>query len=124
MDPLNSEFVRLLAKSGWSQSEAARRLLISAGVISQYVNGHTRPSLAILQSFKLLIGDTNPLPGSKHSMVLRDAPMSLDELENTLLRGLKELPTESRLQLLSQFIQIVATVRAQKVTYGTQKKSS
>jgi transcriptional regulator with XRE-family HTH domain len=86
-DALNMEFVRLLANSGWNQSEAAEKLRLSPAVITKYVQGETRPSLTVLKLFKLLIGDLTPLPGDIEATGLetRDVGRPLEAWESDLL---------------------------------------
>lgn len=97
MDVLNQEFIRLLANSGWKQSEAARHLELSPAVVTRYLNEDTRPSLTVLKLFKLLIGDMQPLPGENGQSVstsVLDRP--LDAAERQLIFQLRSLDDKTR----------------------------
>ena len=97
MDVLNQEFIRLLANSGWKQSEAARHLELSPAVVTRYLNEDTRPSLTVLKLFKLMIGDMQPLPGENDQTVpasVLDRP--LDAAERQLISQLRALDDTTR----------------------------
>jgi hypothetical protein len=109
MDVLNQEFARLLANSGWRQSEAARHLELSPAVVTRYLNQDTRPSLTVLKLFKLLIGDMQPLPGEHDQSVpasVLDRP--LDAAERQLIFQLRALDDKRRRRV----VQGVCTVLA------------
>jgi transcriptional regulator with XRE-family HTH domain len=108
---LNAEFVRLLARSGWSQSEAARRLSLSPAVVSRYVSGQTRPSTTVVMLFKLLIGDQAPLP-SADSAKARHSLLPLDPLETELVSLLRQLNETQRRQVLAGVRSIVGAFGA------------
>lgn len=55
LDPGNQEFKELLARSKWTQSESARQLKVSPGLVSQYLSGLTRPSTTTLTLFRILV---------------------------------------------------------------------
>jgi transcriptional regulator with XRE-family HTH domain len=57
LEPENQEFRELLKRSEWSQSEAARQLKVSPGLVSQYLSGFTRPSTTTLKLFRMLVED-------------------------------------------------------------------
>ena len=65
MPPKTHEFVRLLAAAGWSQAEAARRLQITPGAVSQICNAKTQPRPSTLNLLKLILArrlaDADPL---------------------------------------------------------------
>jgi transcriptional regulator with XRE-family HTH domain len=54
MDPKTVEFKRLVVAAGWSQAEAARRLNITPGAVSQIFSGNTRPRQALLSLLRIL----------------------------------------------------------------------
>ena len=78
MDPLNKEFIRLLKLSGLTQTDAAKLLHVSQGVISQYVSGKTRPSETVLRLFRLETG-TAPMVRETTESVVSDAEFGLIE---------------------------------------------
>lgn len=107
---LRSEFARLLRISGWKQAEAARRLHLSPATVSLYLSGHTRPSVTVVQLFKLMLGDTSPIPGEPGPGPA-DAPPRLPPLEEdevALLRELRLLDGTDRRSLIHAFRGIVA----------------
>jgi transcriptional regulator with XRE-family HTH domain len=113
-DPLNTEFARLLRRSGWTQAEAARELHLSPSTVSLYMSGGTRPSVTVIQLFKVLTGDTSPLPGRKRAgrATHEDELMPLDERETALLRALRALDGPRRQQLLRHFREIAGMLQA------------
>jgi transcriptional regulator with XRE-family HTH domain len=54
-DPGNQEFRTLLERSKWTQSESARQLKVSPGLVSQYLSGLTRPSTTTLTLFRMIL---------------------------------------------------------------------
>jgi transcriptional regulator with XRE-family HTH domain len=99
--PLNAEFVRLLALSGWSQAESARRLHLDPGTISQYVSHKTRPSATVLGFFKSLVGDPSEIPGIEGSALPGiDSKRTLEPWEDELLTGLRSLEPEKRKRIV------------------------
>ncbi len=97
MDALNQEFIRLFVSSGWKQNQAARELGIAPPTVSQYLSGVTRPSETIIRLFKMLIGDTLPMPGGA---VLNDAPNPPDAEERQLLESIRLMPLEARQKMI------------------------
>ncbi|MBC8095743.1 MAG: helix-turn-helix domain-containing protein [Akkermansiaceae bacterium] len=120
-DPLCQEFVRLLANSGWSQSEAARQLRLTSGTISQYMSGDTRPSPTTLLAFKCLIGDKLPLPGETKSVQLKDGPANLEEGEQTLFNELRRMEKPDRDAAVKHFRGLTELMQKREVSY---RKSS
>src|SRR6266545_4987085 len=99
--PLNAEFIRLLALSGWSQAESARRLHLDPGTISQYVSHKTRPSATVLGFFKSLLGDPTEIPGIEGSALPGiDSQRTLEPWEEELLTGLRSLEPEKRKRIV------------------------
>jgi transcriptional regulator with XRE-family HTH domain len=107
---LNSEFTRLLRVSGWKQAEAARRLHLSPATVSLYLSGHTRPSVTVIQLFKLMLGDTSPIPGEPGTDQVEPPPRlpPLEEDEVALLRELRLLDGTDRRSLIHAFRGIAA----------------
>jgi transcriptional regulator with XRE-family HTH domain len=60
MNPLAAEFVALMRRLKWSQSETARQLFVTASHINQIVNGKAEPSAAMLQLLKLTAARQRP----------------------------------------------------------------
>jgi transcriptional regulator with XRE-family HTH domain len=110
VDQLNAEFKRLLRLSGWSQAEAARHLHLNRSTVSLYLSGQTRPSVPVLQLFKLMLGDLTPLPGQPPEASARVSPplVPLDEEETALLRRLRALGGPRRRTVLAAFQSILA----------------
>ncbi|HEY1171609.1 MAG TPA: helix-turn-helix transcriptional regulator [Verrucomicrobiae bacterium] len=101
MNVLNAEFARLLASSGWKQSEAARQLELSPAVVTRYLSDDTRPSLTVLKLFKLLIGDMLPLPGESDLTGLEgELERPLDSAERQLLTHLRAMPDAQRRKVI------------------------
>ena len=55
-----AEFVALMKKLRWNQSETARHLHITPSHVNQIVNGKADPSAAMLQLLKLTAAQTHP----------------------------------------------------------------
>lgn len=110
VDDLNNEFARLLRVSGWTQAEAARRLHLSPATVSLYLSGHTRPSVTVIQLFKLMLGDTSPIPGQPGADQAEAPPRlpPLEEDEVALLRELRLLDGTDRRSLIHAFRGIAA----------------
>ncbi len=115
-DPLNAEFMRLLAKSGWKKAEAARRLELTPAVITRYFNGETRPSLTTLKLFKLLLGDSTALPGDAKGKAVATAPgyRPMAPWEEELLGVLRALDPNTARKLSQQFTTIASQLPAEK----------
>jgi transcriptional regulator with XRE-family HTH domain len=103
MDPLKEEFVRLVAIMGWSQSEAARQLHMSAAAVSNLVNPNhsNRPRPTTLQLLKLIVSGEHPeaieprhfklkgKPGTGTSLAVRQD--YLDARERKLITDIRRL---------------------------------
>jgi transcriptional regulator with XRE-family HTH domain len=115
-DPLNIEFRRLLKKAGWTQTEAARQLSLTDGVISQYVSGETRPSMAIIKLFKLLIGDMTAGPPGH---VLRDESSAapLEEWERDLVTEIRRMDAEKQRPFVSHVQGLAKLIPKKQVSY-------
>jgi len=101
----SNEFVRLLTAAGWSQAEAARRLQITPGAVSQICSGRTQPRSATLNLFKLLIGKDNPKALAEHESSEWQA---LAPWEKELLQNLRPLQEKERERLLGAVRQMLA----------------
>lgn len=127
MDILNEEFARLLKKSGWRQSEAAKHLELSPAVITRYLNSDTHPSLTVLKLFQLLIGDMQPLPGVVASGPNYDGELEppLDAVERQLIGQLRALPEVERRRVVQGFCVVLGAMErkpvAEKATTGKRK---
>ncbi len=116
-DSLNLEFVRLLAKSGWTQRQAAGELGITESAVSQYLNGNIRPRALVIQHFKLKIGDKMPLPGKgDSSMVLREAMDEDPELKQ-IFNLIRSLPKEDRIRMQNVIKTMLENLPRQSVNY-------
>jgi transcriptional regulator with XRE-family HTH domain len=104
LDRKTAEFNRLLAASGWSQAEAARRLKITPGAVSQICNGRTRPHGSTLNLFRLMIGR------HKGGAALKDgAAQPLEAWERQVLGALRGMSDRRREQLLPALMQMIET---------------
>lgn len=114
--PLNAEFVRLLALSGWSQAETARRLHLDPGTISQYISHRTRPSATVLGFFKALLGDPTEIPGVEGSGLPGiENNRKLEAWEEELLNGLRSLEPEKRRRIVRHLQGLVDEMPKQPV---------
>ncbi len=85
LNPGNQEFKALLERSKWTQSEAARQLKVSPGLVSQYLSGITRPSTTTLTLFKMLVEEKERQHGLHYSPAstsesLRESQQRLTEI--------------------------------------------
>ena len=87
----------MLAAADWSQAEAARRLNITPGAVSQICSGRTRPRAATLNLLKLMLAHEKP-----EALALRESRgrPALRNWERELLDDLGKLPEAQREQLL------------------------
>lgn len=107
-DPLNQEFVRLMAESGWTAEQCADVLGVTRGAVSQYRNGHTRPSITVLRLFSLKCGIPLTLSGEKPS-VMRDGPPALEPWETLALNSLRLLKPPVRKRFLDLMDEMLTT---------------
>ena len=107
MPQKNNEFSRLLTAARWSQAEAARRLQITPGAVSQICSGKTQPRAATLNLLKLMIARENPKALALHES---EAWRALEHWEKELLADLRQLPERERLRLLPIFRQMVGAM--------------
>src|SRR3954471_20148213 len=112
-DPLNVEFVRLLAKSGWGKSQTAHKLELTPAAITRYLSGETRPSLTTLKLFKLMIGDMEPLPGTDEMMDQAPMlPMTAEEAELIkTIRSIRASKQQPLIEMLESFTRFIADER-------------
>src|SRR6516225_1885004 len=97
------EFNRLLAASGWSQAEVARRLRITPGAVSQICSGRTRPHGSTLNLFRLMVGREK-----SGAVALRaDMGQPLEVWEKQLLEPLRGMSERRRQQLLPVLLQMI-----------------
>lgn len=106
--------MRLIELAGWSQAEAARRLELSPGAISQICNGKTEPRGATLQLLKLLLQTT---PATRKRLA-DPSPQGLADWERDLLGRLRQISPRQRESLLNAFDAILKSVAAPKMEKG------
>lgn len=109
-DPLNMEFVRLLAKSKWTQRQAAAELDLTESAVSQYISGGIRPRPLVIQYFKIKIGDTMPLPGNNAAKELHKDLPNVPQWEEDLIADLRRLSPQDRERILPLIRQMVQTL--------------
>jgi transcriptional regulator with XRE-family HTH domain len=104
VDPKSEEFARLIAMTGWTQAEVARRLQITPGAVSQLCSGKTRPHARTLNLLKLIIAHEMP-----DALRLHESQRSaaLGPWESELLEGLRRLRASDRERLLPIFHQLI-----------------
>lgn len=108
MDPKAQEFVRLIAAAGWSQAEAARRLNITPGAVSQICSGRTRPRAATLNLLKLIL-----VHEKRQGLALREsAGPAPRQWERQLLEDLRRLPEPQRERLLAVIKDMIRAMQA------------
>jgi transcriptional regulator with XRE-family HTH domain len=78
LEPGNQEFRQLLERSKWTQSETARQLKVSPGLISQYMSGLTRPSSTTLTLFRMVLKEKEQI-----SMGVEYPPATLQNLRES-----------------------------------------
>lgn len=118
IDPLQAEFVRLLDKSGWSQSEAARQLELSPAAVSQYISLDTVPSKTTIKLFKCILADEEPVPGlPEFTFELRETVSGLDDWEQAILTDLRALNDDDRKRAVHHFRELASMMTARKVSY-------
>lgn len=76
MRPESLEFFALIEAAGWNQAEAARRLELNPGTISQY-KGEVAPSVQTLKLLKMILANERPEALSS-SYQLHDRPVESD----------------------------------------------
>lgn len=112
------EFVELLTASGWSQSEAARRLFITAPHVNQIVNGSAQPSRPLIQLFKLTImGEKPELITAVHKLsneAKREITLKEEfrhpSWEDDVLRELRPLGPEDRAKVIDALRAVIRIV--------------
>jgi transcriptional regulator with XRE-family HTH domain len=90
---LNKEFLALVQNAGWSQAEAARRLHLTAGAVSQICRRRTRPRAATVALLRRLVEEQRIM---SHAGVGRVAVCTLDPAERRLLRKFRKLGLKER----------------------------
>jgi len=89
-EPLNGEFCRLLSKSGWSQSRAAKALALTPSAVNQIVQGGVR---ATQRNVTALAG---AIRADLETILGPDAPRGLTASEVEMLKELRRLPQALR----------------------------
>jgi transcriptional regulator with XRE-family HTH domain len=101
MDPKNKKFIALLKVSGWSQAEAARRLEITPGAVSQICHGRTRPGTRTLRLFEIILGRRK----SQALQPSENPSFSKDELELVgIFRKFSENKRQRFLTIIRAFV--------------------
>lgn len=78
MRPESAEFFALIEAAGWNQAEAARRLELNPGTISQY-KGDVAPSTQTLKLLKMILANENPeVLSAGDTSLLHDRPAESD----------------------------------------------
>ena len=109
LKPKSKRFVRLIQKAGWSQAEAARRLDITPGAVSQICTGRTQPGSATLNLLQLLMRRSDPEP-ELHSTQTG----SLIPWEMEMLNELRRVPHQKRESLLTAFRLLIHALQESK----------
>jgi transcriptional regulator with XRE-family HTH domain len=104
VDPKTEEFVRLIGAAHWTQAEAARRLQMTPGAVSQICSGRTRPRASTLNLLKMIMGAEHPEILSQHE---RNRATGLAPWESELLDSLRRLPEAKRERLLPAFKELI-----------------
>lgn len=115
MDPLNEEFIRLLKLSGLNQTNAAKLLHLTQGVVSQYVSGITRPSETVLRLFRLEVGAA-PLVKESPGSVITDT-------EFGLIEAIRKMPPDQQKPFI-RHAKSMAKLMEERRPYPKPKKKS
>ena len=92
------EFVRLLKIANWSQADAARKLQITPGAVSQICSGTTRPRAVTLKLLRVLVAQKQDATQPKPQERLR-----LKRGEREFFYWLNKLPPAIKDTLLTAF---------------------
>jgi hypothetical protein len=109
VDALKQEFVRMWKHSGWTKSETARKLGMTAGAVNHLVNpDHSnKPSETTLKLFRLILEmEANPAASFASQPAFYDAPRPDDD-EAELLKVLRRFPRAERRRLLEAMSRLV-----------------
>ena len=103
MDPLKADFKRLIEIMGWSQTEAAKRLMKTPGAINHLVNPDhpNKPTQTTLRLLKLIIAREQPRLFNARTFEFKEAarhagPARFSAKELELIRRLRELPRKEQ----------------------------
>lgn len=93
-------------RAGWSQAEAARRLDITPGAVSQIVSGATRPRQLLINLLRLIVRE----PQQGAAVKTKHSPPNKQPraIEIELLANFRRLP-ESQQQLVLKLARELAT---------------
>jgi len=111
LGPKAVEFIGLVKAAGWTQAEAARRLHITPGAISQIFNGMTQPHPGTLNLLKYILATEKPevLKAFERARLGGLAPW-----ESQLLEALRALRPAHREALLVAFHQTIRTLQSRE----------
>jgi transcriptional regulator with XRE-family HTH domain len=104
------EFVRLLKTANWSQADAARKLQITPGAVSQICSGTTRPRPVTLKLLRVLVAQKLAASQPKPRERLR-----LNPGEREFFYWLNKLPPTVKDALLTAFQRTVHGLLLQSV---------
>jgi predicted transcriptional regulator len=130
MDAQKAEFKRLIKSSGWSQTEAAKRLGKTPSAINHLINPDhaNKPTQTTLRLLKLIIARersdlftarTVGLKGVANSAVNSKAQFSAKERD--LIQRLRELTAEEQEEVYTIISTLLLLLRRQKI--GKQKRT-
>lgn len=122
MDQRNSEFIRLLSSSGWSQARASREIGVTTGAVSRYLSGEITPSLPVLRRFADVLQEPLLLPGESGGLAeWRDGGGKyLEEWEADIIASLRRVDRPARMKVISAIRDIIDAV-AKPVRYTTHQ---
>ncbi len=103
-DPINAEFIRLLRKSGWTQTITAEKLGITQGAVSQIVNDQVTASPVTLRLLRILVEGFGKAEG------IFDGASPLEGFEHLLIADLRELPFDRREAMAEALRGVIHTV--------------
>jgi transcriptional regulator with XRE-family HTH domain len=110
------EFIRLMEGMGWSQSETARQLFVTAPYVNEICNGKAEPSAALLQLFKLTVAASKAgeRGGDEPAPILEDAiPYRTKELlpgwTHEIIAVLGDMDDSDRRKVL-QALKLLSTI--------------
>lgn len=116
MNPFKAEFIELFHRTGWTQTECARRLEVTKASVNQYVTGDAVPSASILKLLRLIVAleiDTPPTPAAAQ-LKEKSLPYQVTPEAQSLAAEINELPPELQDAVVPALRQIVGTYQRRK----------